>query len=153
MGNISLNVDFILGLPFSKPGETLENIRELHAKYPCITHTSVYMLEDELYPKDWKNNSLTEEAIQKEFLDILDYFDTLGWNHYEVSNFSKPGYECEHNKAYWDHSGYRGFGLSSASFDGEKRWTNAPSFSGYFAGKKEEDLLTEADIYTEDMMF
>ena len=52
--NISINIDFILGLPYSVPSETLANIRELHEKYPYITHTSVYMLEDGLYPKEWK---------------------------------------------------------------------------------------------------
>lgn len=151
---ISVNVDFILGLPFSKYGETLENIMEIHATFPWISHTSVYMLEDEKYPKDWKENSLTEEEIQSEFLEILSYFEEKNWHHYELSNFSKPGYECQHNQSYWNHSEYRWFGLSSSSFEKNTRWNNAPSFSGYFSGKKlEEECLSDEQIRIEKMMF
>ena len=75
--NISLNIDFILGLPFVKPGETLAGIQELHTRFPYITHTSVYMLEDEKYPKHWKANSITEDEMQSEFLAIMDYFESI----------------------------------------------------------------------------
>ncbi len=74
--NISLNIDFILGLPFVKPGETLAGIQELHTRFPYITHTSVYMLEDESYPKHWRENSITEDDMQIEFLAIMDYFES-----------------------------------------------------------------------------
>lgn len=42
-----------------------------------ITHTSVYMLEDESYPKDWKSNSISESELQSEFTEIIDYFDSI----------------------------------------------------------------------------
>lgn len=61
----------------------------LHKTYPWITHTSVYMLEDGLYPKEWKSESLAEEEIAEEYSEICTYFDTLDWNHYEISNWSK----------------------------------------------------------------
>ena len=48
------------------------------------------MLEDEKYPAHWKANSITEAEMQKEFLDIMKYFESIGWNHYELSNFAKP---------------------------------------------------------------
>ena len=151
---ISVNVDFILGLPYVKPWETLENIEEIHATFPFISHTSTYILEDEKYPKDWKENSLTETEIQKEFLNILGYFEWKNWNHYELSNFSHPGYECKHNQSYWDHSPYRWFWLSASSYEGWKRWNNTPSFSGYFAGKiGDEETLTDEQIEIEKMMF
>lgn len=151
---ISVNVDFILGLPYAKPWEILENIEEIHSEFPFISHTSTYILEDEKYPKDWKANSLTEIEIQKEFLDILGYFEWKNWNHYELSNFSRPGYECKHNQSYWDHSSYRGFGLSASSYERWRRWNHAPSFSGYFAGKiSDEEFLTEEQKEIEKMMF
>jgi oxygen-independent coproporphyrinogen-3 oxidase len=114
--SISINIDFILGLPYTTSGEILHAIKELHNQFPHITHTSVYMLEDEVYPKHWKANSITEDQMQTEFLDIIDYFQSIGWHHYELSNFAKPGYESVHNQAYWDHSDTRGFGLSAASY-------------------------------------
>jgi len=129
---ISVNVDFILWLPFVFSGETISAIQELHDMFPYITHTSVYMLEDEIYPKSWKVNSLSDEAIQKEFLDIMDYFESLWWCHYELSNFSRPWYESLHNKWYWNHSEFRGFWLSASSYSKGKRWSNSDSFSGYY---------------------
>ena len=151
---LSVNIDFILGLPYSQAWETLANIRELHARYPYITHTSVYMLENELYPKDWKGHSIGEIEIRAEYLEIMKYFSSLGWHHYELSNWSKPGYECEHNKWYWDHSEYRWYGLSASSFVWDKRWTNSSSFAGYYRWAKEgEEILTSEDIHIEKIMF
>jgi oxygen-independent coproporphyrinogen-3 oxidase len=152
--SISLNIDFILGLPFVQPWETLAGIKELHERFPYITHTSVYMLEDEKYPKHWKENSITEIEMQSEFLAIMDYLGSIGWHHYEFSNWARPGYESVHNQAYWDHSETRGFGLSAASFELWKRWSNASSFTGYYAGRTEnEEMLTPDQIEIEEMMF
>ena len=75
------------------------------------------MLEDEKYPKHWQANSITEDEMQSEFLAIMDYLESIGWHHYELSNWARPGYESVHNQAYWDHSETRGFGLSAASFE------------------------------------
>jgi coproporphyrinogen III oxidase-like Fe-S oxidoreductase len=56
------------------------------------------MLEDGLYPKEWKKYSITEEEMEKEYREICGYFDSLGWHHYEISNWSKPLYQCNHNQ-------------------------------------------------------
>jgi oxygen-independent coproporphyrinogen III oxidase len=150
----SINVDFILGLPFTHPGETLSWIQELHVRYPFITHTSVYMLEDEAYPKHWKENSISDSELQDEFLQIIEYFSSLGWHHYELSNFAKPWYESIHNQWYWDHSDSRGFGLSAASYRDGRRWSNSSSFSGYYLWKREnEEILTPEEQDIERMMF
>ena len=152
--HISLNIDFILGLPFVQVWETLSGIKELHQKFPYITHTSVYMLEDEKYPKHWRANSITEDDMRSEFLAIMDYFKSIWWHHYELSNWARPGYESVHNQAYWDHSETRGFGLSAASFEWWKRWSNASSFSGYYGWKRDnEEKLTPEQIKLEEMMF
>ncbi len=151
---LSINIDFILGLPYTLPGETLRGMQELHKKFPFITHTSVYMLEDEKYPKHWKTNSITEVEMQKEFLDIMEYFDSIGWHHYELSNFAKPWYESKHNQSYWDYSPYRGFGLSASSFEWEKRWTNSSSFAGYYKWERDsKETLTQEAIQIEEIMF
>ncbi len=151
---ISVNIDLIIGLPFSKPGDTLRNIQELHSIFPFITHTSVYLLEEGLYPKDWKEDSMDEEAMQQEYLAILDYFETLGWHHYEISNWAKPGYESRHNQWYWNHTPTRAFGLSGASYEDEKRWENSASFSGYYRWDRiQEEILTRNELHIEQIMF
>lgn len=151
---ISLNVDFILWLPYSKPWETFANIRELHEAFPYITHTSVYMLEDGHYPKDWKWESITEGEMQVEYRMICEYFDSIGWHHYEISNWSRPGYESVHNQGYWNHTNTRAFGLSGTSYENSRRWTNESSFSGYYAEKIEDDeLLPEEAILLEKIIY
>ena len=154
VNKISVNVDFILGLPFVSFGETLSGIQELHKKFPHITHTSVYMLEDEKYPKSWKENSLIEDALQKEFLSIMEYFGSIWWSHYELSNFSRPWYESVHNRWYWDHSDFRGFWLAASSYVAGKRWSNADSFSSYYKGKIENlEHITPEQKLLEKLMF
>ena len=112
------------------------------------------MLENELYPKNWKANSISEDELKGEFLEIIEYFESIGWNHYEFSNWSKSGYESIHNRAYWNHSNSRGFGLSSASYEDRKRWNNSSSFDGYYQGIIEnEEILTDEQIDIETMMF
>ncbi len=151
---ISVNVDFILGLPYSKPWEALSNIRELYARFPFITHTSVYMLEDGLYPKEWKDYSIDVWALEAEYGETCTYFDSLGWHHYEISNWAKPGYECRHNQWYWDHSDSRGFGLSATSYIEWSRWENSHSFAGYYRWEyKEREILTEEQKDMEKIIF
>ncbi|MBP9812704.1 hypothetical protein KBC86_04940, partial [Candidatus Gracilibacteria bacterium] len=103
--------------------------------YPFITHTSAYMLEAGLYPEEWKNQGVNEAEMEKEYALICQYFQSLDWNHYELSNWARSGYECRHNQGYWNHTNYRGFGLSATSFVDSMRWENSASFTGYYGGK------------------
>ena len=151
---ISINTDFILGLPYVQSWETLAGIKKLHTEFPFITHTSVYMLEDDIYPKDWKANSISENELRNEFLEIIEYFTCIWWNHYELSNWAKPGYESVHNRAYWDHSNSRGFGLSSASYEDGERWNNDESFVQYYRWNLiNREILTSEQVEIENMMF
>lgn len=151
--SLSVNVDFILWLPYSLPGETLKDIQLLHKKYPFITHTSVYMLEEWLYPKDWKEHSTNEIEMEREYGAICDYFESIWWNHYEISNWAKPGFECAHNQWYWNHTNSRWFGLSATSFVDSVRWENSASFSWYYAWKQAyKETLTEDQINLEKII-
>jgi len=87
-------------------------------------------------------------------MDILDYFESLWWNHYELSNWARPGYESIHNQAYWNHLDTRGFGLSAASYIAPRRFSNSDSFSGYYKWQRIwEEFLTPEQIDLEKLMF
>lgn len=151
--NVSINIDFILGLPYSRPWDILAHIREIHEKYPSITHTSVYMLEDGLYPKEWKSDSLSEAEMETDYGEVCIYFEQLWWDHYEVSSWARRGYECQHNRGYWNHTNTRGFGLSATSYIDGVRWDNSHSFRGYFHGDiKNEEILTPEDKQLETII-
>lgn len=61
----------------------------------------------------------------------IDFLSSNGFYQYEVSNFSKPGYECIHNNAYWRYRDYIGLGPSAHSFVNNKRWWNYSSLKKY----------------------
>ncbi len=153
-GFTNVNVDFILGLPHTRAGETLQAIRELHERYANIKHTSVYFLEKGDYPKDWKALAIDDQAMTDEYSDIVHYLTERGLHHYEISNFGKPGHESRHNRAYWTHQNVRGFGLSAASHWDGTRFENAASFAAYYRGEVVgQETLTEHEIALESAMF
>lgn len=147
VGITNINVDLIYALKDEtlKDLETdINNILSLD-----INHLSTYSLIIE-------NNTIlgikNEENIDEE-LDYLMYdlirnkLKENGYIHYEVSNFSKNGYESRHNLVYWNNDCYYGFGLSSASYIGNIRKTNTSSLNKYISGnyKKEEEILSLED--------
>jgi oxygen-independent coproporphyrinogen-3 oxidase len=65
------------------------------------------------------------------FLETHEFLSNNGYAAYEVSNFSKPGYECIHNLHYWNIEPYLAFGPSAHGYDGQSRWNNARSLDLY----------------------
>ena len=64
-----------------------------------------------------------------------------GYNHYEISNFSKSGYESKHNLCYWNNDNYYGFGLGASSYIDNKRITNTRSINKYLKGNYRLDII------------
>jgi len=89
----------------------------------------------------------------------MKFLNNRGFNQYEVSNFCKVGFECEHNLIYWQHKNYISFGPSAHSFLENKRWWN---FSGVkqYIGKVEkngnavcgEEVLSNEELLDEFVM-
>lgn len=61
----------------------------------------------------------------------IDFLTEKGFEQYEVSNFSKSGYQCTHNNTYWHYKNYLGFGTSAHSFVNGKRWWNYSGLTFY----------------------
>ncbi|MDD3646185.1 MAG: coproporphyrinogen-III oxidase family protein [Candidatus Gracilibacteria bacterium] len=173
-GGIIISLDFIIGLPHVKPGEIKKDIEYILGNYDFIKHISVYMLEeyyDEskvksekgkvsnskydniFYPKIWKEIGIKEEEYLGEYLEVKRYLESRGFIKYEISNFAKPGFECKHNKAYWNHDEVVAFGVAASGFVNGARYTNSDSFEGYYAGEKTLDKLDEEDLFLEKLMF
>lgn len=132
-----ISVDLILGLPKvvdSVWEETLAYVTSLP-----ITHISVYSLSVQektlLFFKMRKGKMLlpAEEKVVDQFLALISYLRKKGFEQYELSNFAKPGFESLHNKAHWERTPYKGFGIGAASFDGSCRYQAIKNFSQYLA--------------------
>ena len=131
--NISL--DLIFNLPGQTKKKWIKNLEQA-IKLP-IKHISTYSLILErgtILNKmvlDGKVKIRDEDFDAELYQTTIDFLISNGFYQYEVSNFTKSGYECIHNNAYWHYTDYLGFGTSAHSFINSKRWWNFSSLKMY----------------------
>jgi oxygen-independent coproporphyrinogen-3 oxidase len=91
-----------------------------------------------------------DDAIQQ-FEILIELMEDAGYEHYEISNFSKKGHRSKHNSAYWNGDSYIGIGPSAHSFDGKKRRWNVSNNALYMKRQDwfEEEVLTEKEQWNE----
>lgn len=79
----------------------------------------------------------SEQRRSEQFDFAMQYLPDQGYEHYEISNFARPGHRGRHNQRHWDHSNYLGAGPSAHSFwwsdDGAQRWSNVRNLARYEA--------------------
>jgi oxygen-independent coproporphyrinogen-3 oxidase len=126
----NFGTDFIMGLP----GQTLRSFRrevETILKYRP-THGSFYFLSYDTKRIDLFAKECPDEATQIAMYEWLcRRLKRSGFIHYEVSNWAKKGYECEHNKRYWEQKDYLGIGLGAHSIVDGVMWENESDFEAY----------------------
>ncbi len=141
----NLSLDLIFGLP----GETLEEWTQdiYHALALNPEHVSLYNLEfHEATPFGrWKRTGrlspLDPDLEAEMYLMTHEILTENGFEHYEVSNFAKPGFQSVHNSAYWKGCPYLGLGPSAHSFDGHTlRIANVADIPEYFRALDEDRL-------------
>lgn len=124
VGFSNISLDLMTALPFSTP-KTLENsLRFVLSLQP--EHISTYILKlEEGTPLYQKRDMLVfpdDDAAAEQYLQVNERLINAGYEHYEISNFAKAGYESRHNSLYWECGEYLGFGPSAHSFLGGKRF-------------------------------
>lgn len=123
-GMANLSVDLIAGLP----GQTLASWREsLAVLVDCgVSHASVYMLEvdeDSRLGRELLAHGAryhaglvpSDDAIVRMYSEAIETLARAGFEQYEISNFSRPGFASRHNLRYWQRRPYLGFGLDASS--------------------------------------
>lgn len=121
-----------LDLIFAAPEETLDVWQSdlLTAAKTGVDHISTYGLTYEKGSRFWgmrerrQIEALPEELELQMYERGIDYLVESGFEHYEVSNFARPGKRCKHNQAYWQGLGWWAFGPSAARFVGCTRSVN-----------------------------
>ncbi len=113
-----------LDLIFAAPGETVEDWKKEidQAIHLPITHLSTYGLTIEPGANFWGRmlkgdiHELDADAQLAMYDYTMEQLHRAGWEHYEVSNFCKSGFQCRHNQAYWQGLPWLAFGPGAASF-------------------------------------
>ena len=104
-----------------------------------VQHISAYILKIEpktCFYRERKNLPFYDEDTQAAFYEeAVRYLEQLGYHQYEISNFSKDGYESRHNLIYWHDEEYLGLGPSAHSFIDGKRFYYDNSFKMFYAGE------------------
>lgn len=154
-GIYNVNIDLIFGLPGQSEEKWRENL--LKSIELDVPHLSTYNLIVEkgtpLYElvKSGKVTLPSEDEQARLYEICIDILEEAGYNHYEVSNFAKEGFECRHNLKYWQYENYLGFGPSAHSFWGDKRWWNVASLDKYLNAIKLGKLpIANFEILSED---
>ena len=145
-GFTNINADLILCLPESL--ESFQNSINTVVNLP-LTHVSVYALEVH-EGSAIANLSKSFGHTEDDFADMYDYAcDTLqkhGFARYEISNFAKDGYVCQHNLGYWQQKRYYAFGPSASGFVGDVRYDNVQTLQQYLDTPTEDLLINKQQI-------
>lgn len=134
-GLVNINIDLMSALP----GQSIASYRNTLERVVALEpeHISAYSLILEegtpLYEKQDSYTFPSEEEDRQMYLLTGHYLAEHGYHRYEISNYAKDGYECRHNKVYWQRGDYVGFGLGAASMVEECRWSNPSKWEEYAA--------------------
>ena len=145
-GITNISLDVMLGTPkqtLNTLDETFEFIDKMN-----VTHISAYMLKIEEGTKFFELKDrlglADEDIVAQMYLKTVDSLKSLGFNQYEISNFSKIGYESRHNLKYWELNEYLGIGATAHSLWGGKRFFYDKNFSiidDGIGGTEEERIM------------
>jgi len=165
VGFENLTVDLIYGSPTTSDAQWKTNIQTI-INYN-IPHISCYALTVEPktaldhFVKVGKAPAMDEEQAARQFEFLVQVLTNQGYEHYEISNFAKPGWYAKHNSSYWFGEPYLGIGPAAHSFDGEKirQWNLANNAlyikklqNKYWEEIVEKEILTPEQRYNEYIM-
>ncbi|MBC7535817.1 MAG: radical SAM family heme chaperone HemW [Ferruginibacter sp.] len=150
----NFSVDLIFGSPLLTDADLEKNLDIISGKN--IPHLSCYALTVE--PKtllnklviEKKSLPVNEDTQARQFSLVMNALKQNGYDHYEISNYAKPGMRSKHNSSYWQGKPYYGFGPSAHSFNGtdRRRW-NIDNNSLYIQSLNRNKLPFQEEVLTE----
>ena len=149
----NITIDLIYGHPLLTNEKWKQNVEKVIALN--IPHISCYALTVE--PKtpldkmirEKKKENVQQEKQAEQFLLLMQWLEDAGYEHYEISNFAKPGFRSKHNSSYWQGKKYLGLGPSAHSFNGTSRQWNISNNSVYIESLSKNGIPFEKEILTE----
>ena len=153
----NISIDLIYALP----GQTMEQVKENVAKAIGldIPHMSLYSLILEnhtVFMNRMRRGKLPlpKEELEAEMFEyIIAELERAGFEHYEISNFSKPSFESRHNLMYWDNAEYYGIGAGASGYVNGVRYKNHGPIRHYLSAVEEGNArITEEHLSQKEQM-
>lgn len=153
LGFENITADLIYGYPLlsdTKWKHNLDKVFELG-----IPHVSSYSMTVEpqtalaSFIKKKKQAAMDDQQSAEQFILLMDAMQTHGFEHYEISNFCKPGHYSKHNSNYWKGVKYLGIGPSAHSYNGETRQWNIANNAKYIQAIEKAEIPAETELLTE----
>ena len=147
IGISNISIDLIYGIPGRSHTQWNKDLEQ--ATYHRPTHISAYSLTIEPYTvfgNRVKNDKMLppdDEKAASQFEFMTDYLREEGFEHYEISNFSLPGFYSRHNTSYWQQKHYLGVGPSAHSYNGNSRQHNIEKNALYI-----KEINANTPLYT-----
>lgn len=147
----NLSLDMILNLPsgdFDSIKKDLDLIKEINPEH--ISYYSLILERGSYFYTLYKKGKLKlmDDDLERDIFSYIEkYLESIGLERYEISNFSKKGYESYHNKKYWSEGGYLALGLGASGFLSNVRYNNVRNFVKY------ENLIKEGKLPIESREF
>jgi oxygen-independent coproporphyrinogen-3 oxidase len=146
-------IDLIYGTPTLSNEKWKANVEKAIALN--VPHLSCYALTVEPQTALQKMIALKKkeevdtERQSTQFLLLMDWLEAAGYEHYEISNFAKPGHRSKHNSSYWQGKHYLGLGPSAHSFNGSTRHWNIGNNALYIQSLKQNKIPFETEELSE----
>jgi oxygen-independent coproporphyrinogen-3 oxidase len=130
----NINVDLMFGLPSQTDDQWRATLEKTIALQP--EHISTYCLtyeeDTEFFLRHARGEFRQDSDADGEFFEMtMAILEDAGYEHYEISNYARPGFESVHNRAYWLGEDYLGIGPSAVSTIGMQRWQNVCDYRAY----------------------
>ena len=153
----NISIDLMYGFP----GETLDDWqRDIEAALALnVEHISAYCLSIEENTPLWKMRNekgemRNDEELERQMYEVLiDRLTAAGYEHYEISNFARPGYRSRHNASYWHDVPYIGLGAAAHSYDGTCRSWNVADIRQYISAIERGERPAEYETLDEDTRY
>jgi oxygen-independent coproporphyrinogen-3 oxidase len=150
----NISVDLIYGLPELTLNEWEEHLQKVialnlhHISAYCLTVEKRTALNHFVRIGKLKTPNADSQSVQ--FILMLRILEQNGYFQYEISNFSKPGFESKHNTSYWQNKPYLGVGPSAHSFDQKKRRWNVSNNTKYYKSVGKNDSWFETEVLSKN---
>ncbi|MDJ0650782.1 MAG: radical SAM family heme chaperone HemW [Xenococcaceae cyanobacterium MO_188.B19] len=141
----NFSLDLITGLPYQTLAHCQTSLKTAIDINPA--HLSCYDLVLEpvtAFGKQYESGKTPlpdDETTAAMYRLTQKILTNSGYEHYEISNYAKPGYQCQHNRVYWENKPYYGFGMSAASYVANKRYTRPRTRREYYNWIKEGAVI------------